>query len=91
MELYKKYLMSEDKWSGGVQTKYSPPEGLFKQSAEAIADQLAKDSNSLKQAMSRLNFYINRAGDNLSGERKSELERAKGLLRKKFPAGSKEE
>jgi len=27
-----------------------------------------------------LNFYINRAGKNLSEERKAELEKAKGLL-----------
>jgi len=77
-------FLNEKKWSGKVKTKYHPPEGTFTKSAEEIATQLAKDSSDLKQAMSRLNFYINRAGENLSTERKRVLDKAKDLLRKKF-------
>jgi hypothetical protein len=38
----------------------------------------------LQSAMSMLNFYINRAGRNLSSARKRLLERAKPELRKAF-------
>jgi hypothetical protein len=37
-----------------------------------------------QSAMSMLNFYINRAGTNLSKQRKELLSRAKGELRKAF-------
>ena len=37
-----------------------------------------------QSAMSMLNFYINRAGDNLTGQRKAVLEDAKDELRKVF-------
>jgi hypothetical protein len=37
-----------------------------------------------QSAMSMLNFYINRAGKNLTAERKRVLERAKDELRKAF-------
>ena len=78
-------------WVSKVKTKWHPPEGLFAEgSAEEIADVLARESDSLRQAMARLNFYINRAGKNLSPERRKELEKAKEILRKKF-AGEKEE
>lgn len=89
-----KYILNEkkekeddgdgEKWSGDVETKWTPKEGLFTQSASKIATYLAANSDSLKQAMSRLNFYINRAGDNLSTERKLDLDRAKELLRRRY-------
>lgn len=74
----------EEKWSGEVTTHWHPKEGFFTQSAEKIASGLAKNSKDLKQAMSRLNFYINRAGKNLTSEDKARLELAKTKLRKKF-------
>lgn len=77
-------FINEKIWSGKVKTKYSPPEGTFEKSAEAIATQMHKDSSDLKQAMSRLNFYINRAGKNLPKGRISVLNKAKELLRKKY-------
>lgn len=77
-------FLNEKIWSGKVATKYSPPEGTFTKSAAHIADVLAKDSKDLKQAMSRLNFYINRAGKNLTNKDMKRLEQAKDLLRKKF-------
>jgi hypothetical protein len=72
------------KWSGKVKPKWSPPEGLFTKGAETIANSLFKSSKTLKQGMSRLNFYINRAGDNLSEKDRNRLEHAKKLLREKF-------
>ncbi len=72
------------KWSGKVETDWHPKEGTFEGSASSIASYLANNSDSFKQAMSRLNFYINRAGSNLPDERKSVLERAKELLRKRY-------
>jgi len=72
--------MGKDLWSGDVKTKWHPPEGFFEQSAEKIAEGLKAASDSLAQAMDRLNFYINRAGTNLSEERKATLEKAKKIL-----------
>lgn len=77
-------FLNEKKWTSKVETKYSPPEGLFTKPAKEIAEQLKKDSEDLKQAMGRLNFYINRAGKNLSAEDKQRLEKAKDILRKLF-------
>jgi len=76
----------EDKVSSVLNkiTAYIPPKDLFTQSAEVISNQLYKDSKDLKQAMSRLNFYMNRAGSNLSKERIKSLEKAKDLLRKMY-------
>lgn len=68
------------KWSGDVKTHSNLPEGTFEKSAKGIAKTLKEKSDSLKQAMSRLNFYINRAGSKLSDEDKSKLERAKSEL-----------
>lgn len=65
--------MSEDEdyfWSEEVHPKWHPPKGFFKQSAEAIAKGLQENSDSLRQAMDRLDFYINRAGDRLEDPEK---------------------
>jgi hypothetical protein len=61
-------------------------------SPRAIAESLKRSAESSRRrkagafqsAMSMLNFYINRAGSNLSRTRKNVLERAKGELRKAF-------
>jgi hypothetical protein len=74
----------EEKWSADVVTKWEPPEGFFKQSAEKIASGLKTASDDLKTAMGRLNFYINRAGKKLSDEDKSKLESAKKKLSKMY-------
>lgn len=74
----------EAKWSQDVDMKWDVPEGFFKRSAISMAKGLKKASKSLKQAMSRLNFYINRAGDSLSAEDKKRLENAKDELRKLY-------
>lgn len=74
-------LAKSDKWSSDVKTHSDLPEGLFEESAEKIAKILKQKSDSLKQAMSRLNFYINRGGSKISESDKSRLEDAKEKLR----------
>ncbi len=46
-----------------------------------------RKSSPFRSAMSMLTFYINRAGRNLSEDRKQVLERAKTELRKEFGRG----
>ena len=60
-----------------------PEEGLFNKSAATIARSLASKKVSPKgpaSGMRMLNFYINRAGKNLTEERRAELKKAKTLL-----------
>ncbi len=66
-----------------VFTKKSPREVALslKHSAEASK---RRKGTPYQSAMSMLNFYINRAGRNLSESRKRTLERAKGELRTLF-------
>jgi hypothetical protein len=65
-------IISEAQWSGSVKTKKHSPEGLFATgSASAIAKWLKAEHKDKHGAMSALNFYKNRAGKNLSAERKS--------------------
>lgn len=77
-------VMTTKKWSAKVDTDSThPDEGLFNQSASAIAKALASKKVSPKgpaSGMRMLNFYINRAGKNLSSERHAELEKAKDKL-----------
>jgi tRNA(adenine34) deaminase len=72
------------KWSSAVKTVSTYPEhDLFNRNAETVAKHLASKKVSPKgpaSGMRMLNFYINRAGKNLSEERHKELERAKGIL-----------
>ncbi|MDW5264508.1 MULTISPECIES: tRNA adenosine(34) deaminase TadA [Acidobacteriaceae] len=72
------------KWSAKVNTDSThPDEGLFNKNASAIAKVLASKKVSPKgpaSGMRMLNFYINRAGKNLSSERHAELEKAKDKL-----------
>lgn len=65
-------------WSEGIHPKWHPPKGFFMQSAESIAHGLQENSDSLRQAMDRLDFYINRAGDKL--EDPDKFEHAKQIL-----------
>jgi tRNA(adenine34) deaminase len=76
--------MATRKWSANVHTVSTYPEhNLFNQDAETVAKHLASKKVSPKgpaSGMRMLNFYINRAGKNLSQERHDELEKAKGIL-----------
>lgn len=56
------------------------PEDFFKGSPSSIAQGLKSKSDDFKQAMSRLSFYINRAGKNLEMSDKQRLEQAKDSL-----------
>jgi hypothetical protein len=88
--------MAVKKWSQDV-TEHSDAmsleEGVFKQrSAKKIAASLKRSaeashrrkSTPFQSAMAMLNFYINRAGDQLSVSRRATLEQAKDELRKDF-------
>jgi hypothetical protein len=84
------------KWSGRVTARSDAmdlEDSVFKQrSASAIARSLKRSaershrrkSPPFRSAMSMLNFYINRAGENLSAARLQTLERAKDELREAF-------
>jgi len=78
------------RWSGQIKTVSTfPPPGLFTRDAETIAKSLASKKVSPKgpgSGMRMLNFFINRAGKNLSGKRRSELEKAKALLSERIHA-----
>lgn len=72
-------------WSADVKTKKHPKEGLFATgSATEIANWLKDSHDDLKSAMGALNFYVNRAGKNLSDSQKGKLSHAKALLHAKF-------
>lgn len=74
-------ILSEDDLSD-VNPKHHTPEGLFTKSADEIVRGLLKDSNNdLTKAIRRINFYINRAGDNLSNA--TEVKKAKRILEEK--------
>ena len=80
------------RWSGKV-TRESRAlvleEGVFTRAPKEIAASLKRSAEAsrkrkatpFRSAMSMLNFYINRAGSNLSPERRAELEQAKVELR----------
>jgi len=83
------------KWSAGV-TQHSDAldleKGVFTSgSAEKIASSLErsaqkssrKKGSSYQSAISMLNFYINRAGKNLSAKKKATLAKAKDTLKEK--------
>lgn len=84
------------KWSARVTERSDAmdlKEDVFKQrSPTAIAHSLKRSaersrrrkSSPFRSAMSMLNFYINRAGKNLTAANRKKLERAKDKLREAF-------
>ncbi|HTZ75459.1 MAG TPA: DUF3175 domain-containing protein [Candidatus Aquilonibacter sp.] len=84
----KKRSPSKKKWVAGVKTDSThPPKGLFTKDAATIARSLASRRVSPKgpgSGMRMLNYFINRAGHNLSPSRRKVLERAKSLLSKRI-------
>ena len=75
LNLYIKEQLSD------VKTDWHPKKGLFtSDDPKEIVDYLMKNSKDQAQAMQRLCFYMNRAGDNLSN--KTVLNKAKQLLKK---------
>jgi hypothetical protein len=77
-------LENNKNWSDEVQTKFTPKKDIFKQSSEEIAEYFYNNSKDLKQALARINFYLNRAGKNLKLEDKTRIEKAKDILRSKY-------
>ena len=75
-----KQFNDDSDWIDEVKTDSNLPDGTFLKSSKEIAKILREHSESYKQAMSRLNFYINRAGKNLSEDRLTELNKAKDIL-----------
>lgn len=78
------YHLKEEKWSGAIKAKWSPPKGLFTRPAAEIASVLHSNSRDYNQASKRLNFFINRAGEHLTSEDRSRLNAAKKELMKKY-------
>ena len=82
MRMLKEFTrLSEKLWSGEIEAHWKPPEGFFTKSASEIAKGLKSASSDYAEASRRLNFFINRAGKNLSAEDKTRLEAAKKALR----------
>jgi hypothetical protein len=76
------------KWSHNVTTDSTyPPQGIFTKDAETIARVMSSPEVSPKgigSGIRMVQFFINRAGKNLSPERKTELEKAKRIMQAKL-------
>jgi tRNA(adenine34) deaminase len=79
---------SAKRWSAAVDTVSTfPPEGTFTKDARSIARIMATKKVSPKglgSAIRMVQFFINRAGKDLSPARRRELEKAKHLLQEKL-------
>jgi tRNA(adenine34) deaminase len=80
-------MAEKKKRAGRVKTvSTAPPRGLFTRDAETIARTMAERKVSPKgigSGVRMIQFFINRAGKNLTPARKRELEKAKRLLQEK--------
>lgn len=76
------------KWSASVTSDSThPPPGLFNEDAQTVADKMADEKVSPKgigSGIKMIQFYINRAGKNLSASHRRELERAKHILQQRL-------
>ena len=86
MDVASKKLLDKDIYESkeedlsDVETDWSPREGLFlEKDPKKIASYLLRHSKDKGQAMKRLTFYMNRAGDNLKN--KTVLNKVKSLLK----------
>jgi hypothetical protein len=88
MPARKRKPVTKKRWSASVKTDSThPPKGLFTKDAPTIARSLASKRVSPKGPASgvrMLNYFINRAGHNLSPTRRKTLEHAKTLLSKRI-------
>lgn len=75
------------KWVRNVKTvSTDPPKDLFTKDAQTIAKTMGKKGVSPKgigSGIRMIQYFINRAGKNLSVTRKRELEKAKAILQKR--------
>lgn len=68
-------------WSGKVSTRWTPPVDLFTKDAEMIAREvLHGHDGDLASSVSAINFYINRAGRNLSERDLARLRHARRII-----------
>lgn len=84
--LYLKKLAKN--WIKDIETESThPKKGIFTEDAETIAKHMARRDVSPKglgSAIKMIQYYINRAGEDLSKKRKDELEKAKDILQDKL-------
>jgi hypothetical protein len=84
---------AKKRWVASVKTDSThPSKGLFTKDAPTIARSLASRRVSPKgpaSGLRMLNYFINRAGRNLSRSRRKTLERAKSLLAKRIRGSSR--
>ncbi len=74
-----------EKWSNKVKEKFHPPEGTFSKPPKEIARIISQNKKaSYQTAMSRLNFFLNRGGENIDPVMRAGVERAKEELRKMY-------
>jgi tRNA(adenine34) deaminase len=77
----------KQRWVRSVKTVSTfPPKGTFSEDAATIARVMASKRVSPKgvgSGIRMIQYFINRAGKNLSSERKEQLEKAKRLLQAK--------
>jgi hypothetical protein len=80
------FFEENEKWSQEVNEKFHPPEGTFSEgSPEQIANVISQNGRaSYKTAMARLNFYLNRGGENVSPSVRAKVNRAKEILKKRY-------
>jgi tRNA(adenine34) deaminase len=80
-------MAASKRWVREVKTVSTfPPKDLFTKDASTIARVMASKKVSPKgvgSGIRMIQFFINRAGKNLSAERKRELEKAKRLLQER--------
>ena len=79
---------AEERWSAAVtkKEKFHPPEGTFKEkSAQEIAKIISQNWQAgLQTTMARLNFFLNRGGENISPEIRAKVNHAKEIVRKHY-------
>ncbi len=80
-------MAAKKKWSHKVKTVSTfPPKDTFNKDAQSVARIMASKKVSPKgigSGIRMIQFYINRAGKNLSAAQKRELEKAKKILQEK--------
>ena len=85
--------MPTKKWSHKVKTVSTfPPAGTFTKPAASVARIMASKRVSprgLGSGIRMIQFFINRAGENLSPTRRRELEKAKQILRARLKKRSR--
>lgn len=78
---YQQFL--EENLSGNVKTKVHPPKDLFANgTSKDITDWLKSAHENKSGAIEALNFYVNRAGNNLSSERMGVMNDVRNELEK---------